>query len=53
MLTHTSDRRHSLAVREKDDRRVLVHDFAGCGVEEVLAAVDLEFHTPLPEGRDV
>ena len=39
---HT-DRRPSLAVRELDDGRVLVHDFAGCAVGDVLAAVGLAF----------
>jgi hypothetical protein len=33
----------SLAVRELDDGRVLIHCFAGCGAAEVLAAVGLDF----------
>ena len=37
------DRHPSLAVRELDDGRVLVHDFAGCSAGDVLAAVGLEF----------
>ena len=37
------DGRASLSIRELPDGRVLVHDFAGCGVEEVLAAVGLSF----------
>jgi hypothetical protein len=37
---HT-DRRPSLSVRELDDRRVLVHCFAGCETADVLAAVGL------------
>ena len=43
------DRHASLSVRELDDGRVLVHDFAGCSVEEVLAAVSLEFDALFPE----
>jgi len=36
------DRRPSLSIRELDDGRVLVHDFAGCDVEAILGAVGLE-----------
>ncbi len=43
------DRRASLAVREIDDGRVLVHDFAGWDVEDVLAAVGLTFYALFPE----
>jgi len=43
------DKRPSLAVRELDDGRVLVHCFAGCGVEKVLNAVGLEFDALYPE----
>ena len=42
------DRSPSLAIRELDDGRVLVHDFAGCDVESVLAAVGLEFDALYP-----
>src|SRR5262245_24059964 len=42
------DERASLAVRELDDGRVLVHDFAGCSVAEVLAAVGLNFESLFP-----
>ncbi len=44
-----SDKHPSLAVRELDDGRVLVHCFAGCSVEEVLHAVGLEFDALFPE----
>jgi hypothetical protein len=37
------DRGPSLAVRELDDGRVLIHCFAGCGAADVLAAVGLDF----------
>lgn len=44
-----NDRRASLSIRELDDGRTLVHCFAGCSVEEVLAAVDLTFDDLFPE----
>ncbi|GMW05423.1 MAG: hypothetical protein AMXMBFR8_02200 [Nevskiales bacterium] len=43
------DKRPSLSVRELDDGRVLVHDFGGCEVGDVLAAVGLEFSDLYPE----
>jgi hypothetical protein len=43
------DSRASLSIRELDDGRVLVHDFAGCGVEEVLSAAGLTFEALYPE----
>lgn len=43
------DKSPSLSIREMDDGRILVHDFAGCGVEEVLAAVGLTFDALFPE----
>lgn len=43
------DRSPSMAVRELDDGRVLVHCFAGCSVEEILSAAGLEFHALFPE----
>ena len=43
------DRTASLAIRELDDGRVLVHCFAGCSVDEVLGAVGLTFDALYPE----
>lgn len=43
-----ADKRPSLSVRELDDGRVLVHDFAGCSVDDVLAAVGLDFDALFP-----
>ncbi len=43
------DKRPSLAIRELDDERVLIHCFAGCSVEEVLHAVGLELDALYPE----
>jgi hypothetical protein len=52
------DRSPSLAVRELDDGRVLIHCFAGCCVEEVLSAAGVDFHTlftdrPVEHGRRI
>ncbi|HMM54586.1 MAG TPA: DNA primase [Candidatus Desulfobacillus sp.] len=45
------DRRASLAIRELDDGRLLLHDFAGCSAGDVLGAVGLSladlYPTPL------
>ena len=35
------DRSPSLSVKEGDDGRVLLHCFAGCGVGDIVAAMDL------------
>ena len=35
------DRSPSLSVRELDDGRVLIHDFAGCDVDAILDAIGL------------
>lgn len=43
------DRRPSLAVSEQPDGRVLVHCFAGCGINEVLDAVGLDMADLFPE----
>lgn len=44
------DRQNSLAVSEGDDGRVLLKCFAGCGAEQVVAAVGLELRDLFPEG---
>lgn len=43
------DRRASLAVRELDDGRVLVHCFAGCSINEVLDALGFDMAALFPE----
>lgn len=43
------DRNPSLAIRELDDGRILIHCFAGCAVHDVLAAVGLTFDALFPE----
>jgi len=47
-----ADRRPSLSVRALDEGRVLVHDFGGCSVGDVLAAVGLTFGVLDPEKLD-
>ena len=39
----------SLAIRELDDGRILLHDFAGCDVSDVLAALGMEMTDLFPE----
>lgn len=43
-----ADRRASLSVRETSDGRVLVHCFAGCSVQEVVAAAGVEISDLFP-----
>ena len=43
------DRSPSLSLRECDDGRVLIHCFAGCEVESVLAAAGLRFSDLYPD----
>lgn len=43
------DKRPSMTVSELDDGRVLVHCFSGCGVEQILGAVGLEFDALFPD----
>ncbi len=48
------DRSPSLAIKDGDDGRVLVHCFAGCETEDVLSAIALTFADVMPEriGQD-
>ena len=48
------DRSPSLAIKDGDDGRVLLHCFAGCGTEDVLSAIGLTFSDVMPErvGQD-
>ena len=45
------DRYPSLAIRETDNDRVLLHCFAGCAVENVLSAVELGWDAVFPPRR--
>jgi hypothetical protein len=42
------DKSPSMVVTEADDGRVLVHCFAGCGVDEIVGAVGLELSDLFP-----
>lgn len=42
------DKSPSLSIREEPDGRILIHCFAGCAVEEVLSALDLQFSDLFP-----
>ncbi len=43
-----ADRSPSLAVRETEDGRVLMHCFAGCGVDEIVNALGLDMTSLFP-----
>ena len=43
------DKNPSLIVSEGDDGRVLIHCFAGCGIEAIVAAVGAELADIMPE----
>ena len=43
------DRSPSLAIKEEGDGRILLHCFAGCETENVLAAIGLTFSDVMPE----
>lgn len=43
------DKSPSLTITEKEDGRILIHCFAGCSPNDVLAAVGLEFKDIMPE----
>lgn len=45
---HESRSRSSLSIAELSDGRVLVHDHAGCAIDEVLGAVGLTFDALYP-----
>lgn len=42
------DKSPSMVITEADDGRVLVHCFAGCGVDEIVGAVGLEISDLFP-----
>ncbi|MBU6994035.1 hypothetical protein [Ferrovum myxofaciens] len=46
------DRSPSLAIREADDGRILVHCFSGCSVQEIVGALGLELSDLFPP-RDI
>lgn len=44
-----ADKRASLSIRELEDGRILVHDFAQCSAHEVLSAAGLDMTDLFPE----
>jgi hypothetical protein len=46
---HDSKSGASLAIREVDDGRILLHCFGGCGAGEVLGALGMEFADLYPQ----
>ena len=44
-----NDRSPSLAIKDGDDGRALLHCFAGCETEDVLSAIGLTFSDVMPE----
>lgn len=46
---HDSKSGQSLAIRQTDDGVILLHDFGGCGVDEVLAAVGMDVKDLFPK----
>ena len=45
------DRSPSLAIKDCDDGKVLIHCFAGCAPEDILSAIGLTFSDMMPERR--
>ena len=43
------DKSPSMTIRELDDGRILIHDFAGCSADEVVGAVGMELKDLMPE----
>jgi hypothetical protein len=43
------DRSPSLSIREADDGRILVHDFGGCSVLDVVASIGLKLRDLFPD----
>lgn len=46
------DKSPSLSIRETDDGRILLHDFAGCDTASVLAALGLSLSDLFPDKLD-
>ena len=42
------DRQPSMAIRHNDDGRILLHDFGGCDVEQILSAIGLTLSDLFP-----
>jgi len=46
-----NDSKPSLAIRETDDGRVLLHCFAGCSANEIVSALGIEMADLFPEAN--
>jgi hypothetical protein len=46
------DRTASVALKELDDGRIVIHDFAGCPTEAILASIGLTFRDLFPPRLD-
>lgn len=46
-----NDKEPSLAIRNSEDGKVLVHCFAGCAITEITAAIDLEVRDLFPSNK--
>lgn len=47
-----ADKHPSMAIRELDDGRILIHDFGGDSVEEILSSIGLTFTNLYPPRAD-
>ena len=43
------DKRPSLTIAEGDDGRILLHCFAGCGIDAITGAIGIEIHDLFPK----
>ena len=43
------DKSPSLAIKQTDDGKILIHCFAGCGVEEIVSAIGLTLADLMPD----
>lgn len=46
-----ADKHPSLAIKETEDQRVLMHCFSGCSIEEITAALDIDLSDLFPQGE--
>jgi len=44
-----NDRSPSLAIKQTDDGKILIHCFAGCSVDEIVCALGLELSDLMPD----
>ena len=44
-----NDKSPSLAIKQTDDEKILIHCFAGCGVEDIVSAIGLSLADLMPD----